>query len=765
MTKEVIVLLTALAVTAGLTGCQRDNYGLDKNGNAREVKAQFVFNISTLSGKQTKQTSEQTQAGGSDFRGITDAKLMTMARPNKDGEILIEDADVDHIYDFSNMVRAGQITSENSRRVLEMSLPLNTNTLLFYGRAVRGSNVPASPEGLTVNDCYGHLDKYNVSDKEGETYFQLGKRLEDDKKVLFYATEKLIAGIQTLVMNTNLAGDNHVTIASDGTPSNCSKPYGYTLNKDKLTLEEGGYPEIYWSSYVNDNKKSPVDPSHSLFPLEEKLANLYKEMTTILSVNNDELRAGSGEATIRIIKDMWSIINTVRCAEPTCEAEAVAKYFAEQVNIRLAKYFTATVAGDGKPVVVSDFQPLATIINNMDTQVEKNNWPSGIPDEVKLTEAEKDALKASGVPAKLLYGFPSYFNLPVGATYVVIDEQKKYYSYPKVFNTTSMSSGGPYNAENYFYPAELLYFANSPLRACDKEQVETNYPKTSASWNNPDSWPSKDKEDNPLWDGYHVKSSTRSVAMMYDIDYGVSMLETKVGYSTLTLKDNRKAVMKEKGMGDSETDQEIKVGNETFQFTGLVIGGQPMHVGWNYLPCNAPNLTTYQDGFVYDKAVVNQMIPNATTSASESNYTVVFDNFNASAYKNQQPQDKVNVALEFLNNSGVDFYGNHNLIRNGGHFYLIGTLDPNDENVEKFNWPTTGAIVPPYTSEGQSAKVTRIFIQDYKTTVTFKFGENSLKYAYITVPDLRSSSLTLGLSVDIVWQKGLVYKEVILGGN
>lgn len=190
-----------------------------------------------------------------------------------------------------------------------------------------------------------------------------------------------------------------------------------------------------------------------------------------------------------------------------------------------------------------------------------------------------------------------------------------------------------------------------------------------------------------------------------------------------------------------------------------------MHVGWNYLPCNAPNLTTYQDGFVYDKAVVNQMIPNATTSASESNYTVVFDNFNASAYKNQQPQDKVNVALEFLNNSGVDFYGNHNLIRNGGHFYLIGTLDPNDENVEKFNWPTTGAIVPPYTSEGKSAKVTRIFIQDYKTTVTFKFGENSLKYAYITVPDLRSSSLTLGLSVDIVWQKGLVYKEVILGGN
>ena len=145
---------------------------------------------------------------------------------------------------------------------------------------------------------------------------------------------------------------------------------------------------------------------------------------------------------------------------------------------------------------------------------------------------------------------------------------------------------------------------------------------------------------------------------------------------------------------------------------------------------------------------------------SESNYTVVFDNFNAA----EGPQDKVNVALEFLNNSGVDFYGNHNLIRNGGHFYLIGTLDP-DAAGTGITWPTQWAIVPPYKADGTSEEVTRIFVQDYKTTVTFLLGENSLKYAYITVPDLRASSLTLGLSVDIVWQQGLIYPEVILGGN
>lgn len=770
MMKKGIVFLTAMALTVGFTGCQRETVDLGKNGNVKEVKTKFVFNVSTLSGKQTKQTSAQTQAGGSDFRGIKDAKLMTMVQANKDGWILVEDADVDHVYDFSNMVRAGQITASKSSRVLEMSLPLNTNTLLFYGRAGTGSNIPESPEGLTLKDCYGYLDKYNVSEKGGETYFQLGKRLETDKEELFYAVEKLLAGIQTLVMNTNLAGDNHASIAADEKPSGNDKAYGYALDGTKFTLKDGGYPEIFWSSYANSGKKSPVDPSKILYPLEEKLANLYTEMTTILSKDNDELRAGSGEATIRIIQDLWTVINSVRCADPTCEPEAVAKFFAEQVSERLKKYFVATVTGDGKPVTVSGFQNKTTLVTNF---VSDGNWPSGIDTEtlakLKLTEAEQTALKETSLPANLLYSFPSYFNLPFGATYVVIDDDKKYFSYPKEFNTSAMGSGGPYNAENYFYPAELLYFANSPIRATDKDRVESDFPQTSADWNNPENakWNEKDDKEKLIWGDQHVKSSTRSVAMKYDIDYGVSMLETKVGYKTLTLKDNRHAVMEEKGQSTTEEDQTITVGDASFLFTGLIIGGQPRNVGWNFLPCVAPGAPKYEDGFLYDKAVVDQSIPNSKTMTSEPNYTVVFDNFNASQYYAEGgplPQDKVNVALEFLNNSGVDFYGNHNLIRNGGHFYLIGTLDPAAAGTG-ITWPTTGAIVPPYKAEGTSEQVTRVFVQDYKTTVTFKFGANSLKYAYITVPDLRASSLTLGLSVDIVWQQGLVYPEVILGGN
>ena len=51
------------------------------------------------------------------------------------------------------------------------------------------------------------------------------------------------------------------------------------------------------------------------------------------------------------------------------------------------------------------------------------------------------------------------------------------------------------------------------------------------------------------------------------------------------------------------------------------------------------------------------------------------------------------------------------------------------------------------------------------TSATFKLGQYSLQYAYLTVPDLRSSSLTLGLSVDINWSTGLNFEEIIVGGT
>jgi hypothetical protein len=50
------------------------------------------------------------------------------------------------------------------------------------------------------------------------------------------------------------------------------------------------------------------------------------------------------------------------------------------------------------------------------------------------------------------------------------------------------------------------------------------------------------------------------------------------------------------------------------------------------------------------------------------------------------------------------------------------------------------------------------------TEVVFSFNKHSLRNAYVTMPDLRASNVSLGLSVDLQWTPGLYFEDVPLGG-
>ena len=162
-------------------------------------------------------------------------------------------------------------------------------------------------------------------------------------------------------------------------------------------------------------------------------------------------------------------------------------------------------------------------------------------------------------------------------------------------------------------------------------------------------------------------------------------------------------------------------------------------------------------------------------TTSSPNYTLVFDNLAwdsedaAGFFTPSATQATVSIALEFRNN-GDDFYGNFNMVRRGGYFYLIGSLDPT-AGTGTINWNRTAGdqhVIPPYKIESGkvvSTETKRVFIQDHKTSVTFKFNQYSLQHAYLTVPDLRSSSLSLGLDVDLNWETGLTFDNIGLGGG
>ena len=342
MKKSLIILIMATVVLAALTGCQREVVSQENGKGVKEVNTQFVFNIANSSA-QTKQAASAVQEGDSPkFRGIVDARLMSYTLSN-DGQILKADASPSRLYNLSQLVPA----DNGPRRVIEMSLPLQTNTLLLYGRAPKGTDVG----DISAKDYYGYLDDYTISEAVGSGNFQLGKRLQDSDG--FYAMEKVLAGILTVIMNTSM------TTATDK----------QDISVDGFVVKKEDYPDLYWSMYYKQNGstdtgKSPVNSELDRFPLEEKLGHLYKEMTTIFdnpTTKETELRAGSGVAILDMITDLWSVVNSIRCATSLSKEEAVAKIFATRVHNHLSYYFSATVPGNGGPVTDVAFKPIQEV--------------------------------------------------------------------------------------------------------------------------------------------------------------------------------------------------------------------------------------------------------------------------------------------------------------------------------------------------------------------------------------------------------------------
>ena len=124
------------------------------------------------------------------------------------------------------------------------------------------------------------------------------------------------------------------------------------------------------------------------------------------------------------------------------------------------------------------------------------------------------------------------------------------------------------------------------------------------------------------------------------------------------------------------------------------------------------------------------------------NYTMVLPN-QLGGSNTEQP---VSFAIEFKNNSSVEFQGVDGVVPVGGKFYLVGKLDPANQTLTGVTSPTNPAV----------------FMPDYQTTVTAKIS--TLKNAYNTIPDLRATNMQLGLSVDLTWTAGLTF-EVDLGGD
>lgn len=351
-----------------------------------------------------------------------------------------------------------------------------------------------------------------------------------------------------------------------------------------------------------------------------------------------------------------------------------------------------------------------TVAENIRKEIDKSFTPTtGTDGYVTL------AYKATGDVSK----YPNNINLPDGAVQLTFGTDKQF-AYAEESNLTGIQN---LNASTVCFPASIYYFQSSDLAATAVELDASKWPTSTTAWTGTAAPWLKDASN--LADGWTVSvlSTTRSIAMRQNINYGVANLATTVKCGAASLPDNKDLPVTD----PSEFPGTVTVPPEAgFPVTGLLIGGQPTKVGFNFQPSD--------DAFdytIYDNNLTNIVAKNGT--ASTTNYTIVLPNDKGRGVAVQNP---VNVAIELTNNSGVAFRGADGIIPAGGKFYLVGQLNPDAKTIEGVTNPA-------------------VFMSDYMTTL--KLTITSLKSAYNTIPDLRSTKLQLGLSVDLDWQAGLQF--------
>ena len=748
-------LLGAIALTGavGFSSCSSTEDTADVNPGYNEktgeVPVNFVFNVSLGNTPSTRMTEGAVQAlSTSTFRGMDKTALMSF-KLAADGSHVYASSSTPVLPTAEKQFSLGSVLGYNaigpdvdkSRRILELAVPTGTNTLMFWGKA-------SKTEGL--DNEQGKID-FHEDTNLSAAYFSLTPKLpEGDKRTAFDQYRYLIQAVLNKIMASSYTGT--ATYKTD--------------SREVTNLKWSDYAEVVTVSDVKKLQKKTTNPGSSgtISELGEILGNAFVTFNTI---NDGELRAGSGPAVEKMLIDLYVVIDKVASATPTNIEEAVAKAVGNQVRLNLQSFLNSnksyscwakiSVVKTNSGLTAGQMNKLPSD-NSSDDYIELQKFPSilDMPDgstvlTCKITTDETETTKITEVKYEYRQLIPTY----------------------NMGGTTIVSDG--FNIYDYMYPAELCYFGNSPVRVTAGTHSSSNdiFPQGTANWDDDSKW--LDEGGHSWVKSGKVLSSTRSVGMQENINYGTSLLKTTVRYGAATLKDNNKA------LHPTENDNPITVSANLFTLKGVLIGGQYQTMGWDYVAKSGSK----ENCMIYDNALTDgtgstvdqKTIPAYTTEGAKSNpnYTLVWDNWNANSKGNKQ--NIVYVALEFVNN-GDPFWGEKNLIPTGGTFYISGKLDPDqglstDDRSAGISWPyptkaTSVAnenyyALPPYDASGNTIKERRVFIQDYMTEANFVIGESSLKKAMVTVPDLRSAEMSLGLSVDLKWSTGLSFESVVLG--
>lgn len=468
-----------------------------------------------------------------------------------------------------------------------------------------------------------------------------------------------------------------------------SKKDNSTPNTNKTNFEAGSLTNIY-TQFTDEAKPKLSEISFNLETIHS--ANDFDTKgKTILDVLNSIAQT---QATINQTPIEWSNISETNIGTQG-EREILQNLYNKFVNLKAGSEASVKRA----------IEDLKAAVNTQK-----------LVDFTTLTNAIEKNCSTRGLSN--VNGFPRGIGLPDGAAVLKFNSDSKEFAYEEV--TTGIPTGGNLvDHKTITYPSELAYFVSSPVVTSSSPKNKlTDLPDYNAWLGNKADWSS--------YEDVIVKSNTKLVVLKKPVQYGVACLKSKIKCATTLLEDNAKNFK-------FAANNTLTVPTNGIEVKGILIGGQPQGVEWNFEPASSATF----DHTIYDRDMNNGIA--AKISESKPNYTLVLDNRNSST--TAPGQSKVYVTVELENNMG-DFYGAEGLIPKDTRFYLVGQLDLN---------APTGVTKPSGTTE----TLDHVFIKDHTTVANFSI--TNLKNAYNHIPDLRTSKINVGLAVDLSWQKGITF--------
>ena len=396
-------------------------------------------------------------------------------------------------------------------------------------------------------------------------------------------------------------------------------------------------------------------------------------------------------------------------------SETMLTYYPGFANLKAGSY--ASMKAVVQAVYTSVYKNSDELSAAIKTAILAGYTPSGAAAKT-ITVAEKSATTGELVFTST-YTYPRNLFLPDGAAHINWNTDTKAFDVVITSNVGLNISA----IEDYTYPAALYYYGLSDIWAVPASM--------SGLYNDTKTWADivKDYTDRDD-ESATVQSTTRSIAIRDEVQYAVGRLDVTVQSKNGSdnLEDN----------SGSTTKIALGINGANFPIKGILVGNQKA-VKYNF-----ETNTSAAPKTIYDSQMPSGATLYPGTSPSVKTHTLVLQTVDATA--NDDPNANVPIAIEFENAGNQIIVGKDNeLIYPGTRFYLIGTLRPYNNDTQKYI--------------GTENLIKKAFVQDYITTANFTV--ESFKNAYHTLPDLRTPSLEIGLSVDLTWKSGISQNIII----